>query len=216
MNNKAKVIAICGVCCAVALLCVLCAGLSGLEWFFVFFAVVASVAVCVPMLVSITNLKYSLLTYLATLLLGGFLGLANFANFVFVLPVVTFCIPFTITKVYGESTKVTATLGDKVVIPDPFDGGDDRAAVQVNVTRKPCIRGWLRWLIYYALMQVTIGLTLLFLHLFTPDSLTALVSDVWFWVVIAAAEISVLPYNYLTRVSLLATAKLLRKVLSAD
>lgn len=206
--NKAKTIAVTALCCAVATGCMLLAALPAVRWTVLFLGVIASVAVVIPMMVNAKNLVYSLLAYLAASIFGVFFGISNI---VCVAPIVTFSMPFAIVKVCGEMVKVTAEVKNAEVLEDPFGTGDDRKVVNVQVQKKPRLRRWLKWLLYYLLLEAGIGITLLATWLLTPQMFQILVQNTWFYVALGVLQLIVYPYDMLMTGCLVATAKVLRR-----
>ena len=139
--------------------------------------------------------------------MGVFVGIANV---VYVAPIATFCMPFGIVKAYGESIKVTASLGEPTVLEDPF-GGEDKHTVAVNVEGRLCLPKVVKWILYYVLLEVALGITVAFAYLFTPDVFKTLAeSNVLYWL-LGAAQLVVIPYDLLTRGCFVATVKTMRK-----
>ena len=207
--NKAKIIAICGMCGAVATSCLLLVGLiPAMRWAMLFLGVVASIAVVIPLMIDARNIVYTLLVYVVVSVLGMFFGIANVT---YVAPIVVFSIPFAIVKVCGETVKVTAKLQSEEVLEDPFGQGDDKKVVSVQVNGKPRLPNVVKWILYFALLEAGIGLTLLFSYLFTPDMFQTVVSAKWFWWAVAAIQLIVYPYDVLMRGCLIGTAKILKK-----
>lgn len=207
--NKAKLIATSGICAAIAVVCLILAGVPVMKWVILILAVFASVAVSVPiMLEPKRGLIYSLLTYVVASIIGVFTGLANI---IYVAPVVAFCMPFAIVKVYGETFKITTEFNRGQQLEDPF-GGEDKTVVQVKVDGKPRLHAVTRWVIYYALLEVAVALSGLAAWLLTPDMFATLVSNnAYIWLIVAA-QFVVPPFNLLMRGCLVATTKILRKV----
>lgn len=212
--NKAKIIAISGMCGAVAASCLLLVGLiPAMRWAMLFLGVVASVAVTIPLLIDPRNIVYSLLVYVAASVLGMFLGIANVT---FVAPIVVFCMPFAIVKVCGETVKVTAQLQDEQVLEDPFGQGDDKKVVALQVKGKPRLPKAVKWILYFVLLEAGIGLTMLFSYLFTPDMFRAVVSAKWFWWAVGAIQLIVYPYDALMNGCLIGTTKILKKAIKPE
>lgn len=209
--SKAKIIAVCGICSAIASLCLLLVSFSALRWFVLPLAIVASVAVALPMFFVGDNLKWSLLTYFACLAVSVAIGALNLSNVVYVAPVVTFCMPFAIVKVRAESQKTTIGLGEKVVFDDPFDGGDDRVAVKLEVTTKNVMSTWAKWLIYYALLEVSLAITSLLANAFSRSAFMSLYESGKIWILFALAQVAVLPLDALMRGCFVVAAKAVRK-----
>lgn len=207
--NKAKIIAISGVCSAAATCCLLLVGLvPAMRWAMLFFGVLASVAVVIPLLIDPGNIVYTLLVYVATSVLGMFFGIANVS---FVAPIVVFCMPFAIVKVCGETVRLTAQLQEEQVLEDPFGQGDDKRLVAVQVKGKPRLPKFVKWILYFVLLESGIALTMLFSYLFTPEMFKELVSAKWFWWAVAAIQLIVYPYDVLMNGCLLAATKIVRK-----
>ena len=204
--NKSKLIATSGICAAV---CVGCLALAGfVKWAALVAAVIATVACALPTLLDARNWWYSVLILIASGALGVFVG--TFANVTYVAPIVAFCMPFGIVKSYGEALKVTATLGETTVLEDPF-GGEDKQTVAVNVEGKLCLPKVVKWVLYYILLEVGLGLTVLSMYLFTrPVFETLIENNVLYWV-LGAAQLIVIPFDLLIRGCFVATVKVMRK-----
>lgn len=210
MKNKARLVAVSGFCSAVCALCLLLASVPAVRWGVLLIATVASVVVTVPMMLDDGGVAYSLLAYVASSVVGFAFGLANV---VAVAPLVTFCMPFAIVKVFGESVRFTATFGEKQTLADPYDDGDDKQIVPVTVHGKRRLSKVVKWILYYILLQVGIALTLGATYLFTPAVFDALVaSDYFVWLLIVAQAVPFL-YDLLLRGCLRFTAKALLKAL---
>ena len=211
MNNKARLIAISGICGAVASVCLLLT--SVFPYVVLILAVVASVAVVIPLLVDGRNLVYSLLVYLVAVVVGALSG-TFIGNIVYVAPVVTFCMPLAIVKVYGETVKVTAQVEHAETLEDPFGEGDDKKVVAVQVDGKQRLPTVVKWILYYALLEVGIGLTLVATYLLTPAVFDALYQTTWlFWLMIGVAQLVVPLYDLLLHGCLIGATKALRKVI---
>lgn len=202
--SKAKLIAISGLCCAVAVGCLLIAPLA--RWFMLILGVVAAIATVIPLMLNSKYWVYSLLIYLASSILGVFLGLANI---IYVAPIVTFCIPFAIVKVYGEKVKLSASVKQEDVCDDPFD--DEVKVVKLQVKPKTLLNKAVRWILYYVLLEIGLGLTVLSAYLFMRPVFEQMVQNTWFYVVLGAMQLAPLPYDLLLRGCLKATAKVLSK-----
>lgn len=207
--NKAKLIAVSSMCAAVVFGCLMLATLPGLRWMALVLGVIASIATVIPMMINIKNVVFSLLTYLVGSILGVFFGIANI---VYVAPLVCFSIPFAMVKVFGETVNVTATVDKQQVLEDPFGNGDDRTLVQVKVSSNTKLKKFVKWLLYYILLEACLGLTLLATFLFTKPVFETIVSAKWFWWAVVAIQLIVYPYDFLMTGCLAATSKLLRKV----
>lgn len=206
--NKAKTIAISAMCSALAFGCMMLATLPGVRYVSLILGVIASIAVVIPIMLDARNLVYSLLTYLVASAFGLWLGLANVA---YVAPIVAFNIPFAIVKVWGESFKVTAKKYGETVLEDPFDEANDKRVMEVRVEGKRRLPAWVKWLLYYVLLEAAIGLTVLAAYLFTRPTFDAVVSNKLFWVLVAAMQLIVYPYDVLMRGCLIGTQKVLHK-----
>lgn len=204
--NKSKLIATSGICAAVCVGCLSAAGF--VKWLALIAAAIATVACAIPTLLDARNWLYSVLILIASGAIGMFVG--TFANVMYVAPIVAFCMPFGIVKAYGESLKVTATLGETTVLEDPF-GGEDKQTVAVNVESKLCLNRAVKWVLYYVLLEIGLGLTVLSVYLFMPDFFRELVaSKILYWI-LGAAQLVVLPFDLLIRGCFVATVKVMRK-----
>lgn len=207
--NKAKIISVCGICSAVAVICLVLSALPFARWLILLLAVVASLAVVVPLL-AFGSIKYTLLCYAASTILGVFFSIQF--NLYMVVPIVSFCMPFAIVKVYAESVKVTANFNSST-LKDPFDQGDDRQVVEVQMDKKPAMPVWLKWVLYYVLLEVGIVLTVLCLSLFVQfgDVWQKLLQNNLLWMLIGVLQLVVIPLDLLLRGCILALIKILRK-----
>ncbi len=211
MKSSARIIAICGVCSAIS--CVFLLLTSLLPYLALIFGVIASVATVVPLLVDGKNLGYSLLVFAATVVVGSVSGIF-LGNIVAVAPLITFCIPFAIVKVWGESVKVTATVEREETLDDPFGGESDAKVVHLDVKGKPHLNVIVKWVLYYVLLELGIVLTLLFTRWLTPPVFNQLYSNKWvFWLLIGVAQLAVPFYDLLLRGCLIAAVKVVRKSL---
>ena len=203
--SKAKVIATSGICAAV---CVGCLALAGfVKWVALVAAALATVACALPTLIDARNWLYSVMILIVSGALGIFIGIANV---IYVAPIVAFCMPFGIVKAYGESLKVTASLGETAVLEDPF-GGEDKQTVAVNVESRLCLPKVGKWILYFVLLEVGLGLTVLSAYLFTPDFFKSLVDSKLLYWILGAAQLVVVPYDLLIRGCFIATVKVMRK-----
>lgn len=211
MKGKALLIAVSGICGAVSVSCILLATLPVLRWFTLMLAVVAAIATTIPLIIDGRNLVYSLLIYLVSAVLGVFVGLGNI---LFVAPIVTFCLPFAIVKVYGESFKVTARVEHAETLDDPFGQGDDKRVVEVQLQGKNRLPVVLKWIVYYILLEVGLALSLGATYLFTPSVFETIYATKWlFWMMIGVAQLAVPMYDLLLRVCLNGTVKFLRRII---
>lgn len=208
--SKAHLIALSGICSAFATLCLVGVGSGVMNFAVLVCAVGCSLAVVIPMLVDGQNIGYSLLTYLVSSALGVFFGLENL---LFVIPVVAFCMPMAIVKVRAESIKVTATLGDEQTLEDPFGQGNDRKVQQFNVSTSRGLPKVVQWLLYYVLLELSLCLTGLCVWLFTPSVWQTLVANKYLWLVVVALQIFVVIYDLLLRGCIIATEKIINKVI---
>ena len=207
--SKARLIAISGICSAAAVLCMLLASFT--LWATLILAVVASIAVVIPMMIDPKGLAYSLLIYAVAAVFGGFAAF-SLGNIVYVAPIIAFCMPFTIVKVYGEAVKVSAQMQPKEELDDPFTENKFASVVEVKVRKKTRLPAVVRWVLYYVLLEVAIGLTLFAAYLFVKGLFEEMVGNPFFYLLLGAAQLVVLPYDLLTRGCLVGTAKILRKI----
>lgn len=204
--NKAKMIAVCGICGAGAALCLFLAGL--VKWIALFSAVIASVCVVIPMLIDSKAVTYSLLVYVASCVVGVLLG--SLVNVLYVVPIAAFCMPFTIVKVRGESVKVSAEFKQGEVLEYPFSD-ERKQVVEVRVKSKTYLPAFMRWILYYALLEAALGLTILSAYLFMKPTFEAMIANKFFFWVLGAAQLIVIPFNFLMQGCLLAVNKIVRK-----
>ena len=207
--NKSKLIATSGVCSAVAVICLLLS--SVFPYGVLFYAVIASVAVAMPLLIDGRNLMYSLLVYAVSVAVGALSG-TLIGNIVYVAPIVIFCLPFAIVKVYGETFKVTAMVEHTETLEDPFGQGDDKKVVAVQLNGQKRLPTIVKWIIYYILLELGIGLTLLATYYLTPAVIERISSTGLFWFMVAAAQVIVPLYDLLLRGCLIGAVKTMKKV----
>lgn len=205
--NKAKLIAISGLCCAVCTGCMLLCALPAMRIFMLVLGVVAALAAAIPLVLDSQNVAFSLLIWLASSILGVFFGLANIT---YVAPIALFCIPFAIVKTYGEKPK-KAQAEVKTVLDDPFD--DQKKVLQVQVRRQTKISPVVRWVLYYIFLEIALGATVLLTYLFAKPLFETMTSTVWFYVALALAQGIVLPYNLLMNGCLAIAKKMVAKSL---
>ena len=208
--GKTKLIAISGICSAVAVVCMLLCSVA--FWGVLILAVIASIAVVVPLLIDPKGLVYSMLVYAVSGLLGGFVVVA-LGNVVYVLPMVAFAMPFAIVKVYGEMVKVTAQVEQTETLEDPFGGGEDLRVMQMQFNGKKRLHPVVKWVLYYVLLEIAIGLTLLSAYLFAKPLFDEIVRNKYFYLLLATLQLIVMPYDLLMRGCLIGTTKILHKII---
>lgn len=209
MKGSARIIALCGICGAISSVCLLLTSL--LPYAALIFGVFASVATVVPLLIDGKNLRFSLLVYAVTVVIGA-VGGVFIGNPVAVAPVLFFCVPFCIVKVYGESVKLTANVEGTQTVNDPFDD-EETQVIQMRVNTKRRLPVWLKWLLYYALLEIGLVLTFLFTWLLTPAVFERLYSNrLVFGLIVAVAQVAVPLYDLLLRGCLIAASKVVRKI----
>lgn len=208
--SKTRLIAISGICAAVAVVCMLLSSFA--IWATLLLSVVASLAVVIPLLVEPKALMYSLLVYMVASVLGAF-SATTLGNVVFVVPCVTFAMPFAIVKVYGESVKVSAKLEEKETLEDPFGQGEDTRVVAVKLKGKKRLPTVVKWVLYYALLEIGIGLTLFTAYVLAKPTFDQIVQNKYFYLLLGAMQLVVVPYDLLMRGCLIGTTKILHKVI---
>ena len=209
--SKAKLIATSGVCAAVVVVCLLLAGIF--PYGVLIYAVIASIAVTMPLLIDGRHLTYSLLVYAVSIVVGALSG-TLIGNIMYVAPIVIFCLPFAIVKVYGETFKVTARVEHTETLEDPFGQGDDKQVVAVQINGEKRLSTIVKWIIYYVLLELGIGLTLLVTYYLTPAVFARVYSVEWlFWLLIATAQLIVPLYDLLLKGCLMGAVKALRNVM---
>ncbi len=206
---KTKLVALSGLCAAISTACLVFAGLPAIRWAFLFLSVIASISIVIPYLVG-NKIVYSVLTYIVSCLLGGFLGINNI---VYIVPTIVFFAPFAIIKAYGESFKSTTATTKQEVQVDPFDDKNDELQQQEQVAAKPKKRipTWLKWVLYYILLEAGIALTLLCAKLLAPSLWDTVMANS-IWVLLAIFQLMPLAYDILLRGCFVTTNKVLRKV----
>lgn len=208
--NKTKLIATSGLCAAVATLALLVCGVPSAKYFVVIFGVIAAIAVCIPLLIDGCNLVYSVLAWFASSLIGFFAGTANI---LYVAPVVLFFVPFAVIKAYGESVKVTAQINTERTLEDPF-GEKDKQFVALEVKGKKRLPAFVKWILYYVVLEAGIGVTVLLTKVFTPYVFEQMVSNDLFWWLVAAMQLVTFPYDLLLKGCFVSAKKLIRKTLN--
>ena len=208
--GKTKLIAISGVCSAVAVVCMLACSLA--FWAALILAVISSIAVVIPLLIDPKGLVYSLLVYAVSSVLGGFAAV-GLGNIVYVAPIVAFAMPFAIVKVYGETVKVSAQVEQTETLEDPFEEGENLHVMQMQFEGKKRLNPVVKWVLYYVLLEICIGLTLLAAYLFTQPLFNQIVANKYFYLLLAALQLIVIPYDLLMRGCLLGATKIIHKVI---
>lgn len=209
--NKAKNIAICGFFAALATVCMACCTLPGVKWVELLLAVCASLCVTTPLLLDSKNIVFVLIVYFVVTALTIVLGTANPVEIV---PIVVFCIPSAIVKVYGESKKNVATQQHQVKLDDPFgDSANDKVVTQTETTHKPRIAKPLRIVLYYVLFEIAIAATLFVFRLVSPDAFDALVISPIFVPLLVVAQAVPPLYSLLLNVCLRSFVKILKRVI---
>ena len=209
--GKAKLIATSGVCGAVAVICLLLASIF--PYLVLVYAVIASIAVTMPMLIDGRNLKYSILVYAVSIVVGALSG-TLIGNIIYVAPIVIFCLPFAIVKVYGETMKLTAEVQHTETLEDPFGMDDDKKVVAVQINGEKRLPTVVKWILYYVLLELGIGLTLLVTYYLTPSVFEKVYSTEWlFWLMLATAQLIVPLYDLLLRGCLIGAVKAMRRVI---
>lgn len=202
--NRTKLIAICGLCTAVVTGCLWLS--SVVHWLLLMLGVVAALATVIPLLCDPKNLVQTLLVYFAGSILGLFLG---GAGIVYAVPIVAFCIPFAIVKVHGEGFRLTATIHKENILDDPFE--ENAKVLKVQVKPKTNLPKAVRWILYYVLLEIGIGLTVLSAYIFMRPLFETMTQSTWFWIVVGAMQLAVFPYDLLLRGCLVAAAKVVRR-----
>ena len=206
MQNKAKIVAISGLCGGVSVVCLLLLGLPGVRWIALILAVVASVAVAIPTMVSGRPI-FSVIVYLVSAVFGVW---ANLANIIFVAPVVAFCMPMAMVKVASETLKLSTKVQQKT-IDSPFDNGDDKQVVAVEIEATPRMKPVVKWILYYVVLEVGIALTLFATYLFTP----VMFEQIWghkllVWLLVAL-QLLPISYDMLLKSAFVLTSKTLKR-----
>ena len=211
MQNKAKIVAISGVCGAISVMCLLALAIPGARWVMLILAVIASVAVAIPTMVSGRPI-FSVIVYIVSSVFGVW---ANLANIIFVAPVVTFCMPMALIKVAGETLKISTKVQQKT-IDSPFDNGDNKQMMAVEIETTPRMKKIVKWLLYYVVLEVGIALTLLATYLLTPVTFELIWSHKLLVWLIVALQLLPIPYDMLLRGAFALTAKTLRRYISQE
>ena len=202
---KAKLIAVSSLCATIATACLFFAGFPGVRWALLLLSVIASIAVVIPLLIG-GELIYSILTFIVSAILGILLG---FSNIVYIVPTITFFMPFAIIKAYGE--KLKANFENVSADLNPFENDNNQES---NIQQKPkrCIPTWLCWVLYYVLLEAGIFLTLFFAKILMPSFFDSVVSNNLFLVLLVVVQLLPIPYDILLRGCFVATNKILKKI----
>ncbi|MBR2985400.1 MAG: hypothetical protein IKC58_02235, partial [Clostridia bacterium] len=135
---------------------------------------------------------------------------ANVANIIFVAPVVAFCMPMAIIKVFAETPKLSLKVQDST-IEDPFGNGDDKQVKSLEIEALPRMKGFVKWILYYVVLEVGIALTLFATYLLTP----AMFEQIWghkllVWLLVAL-QLLPIPYDMLLKSAFALTSKTLKR-----
>ena len=206
MQNKAKIVAISGLCGGVSVICLLLLGLPGVRWVALILAVVASVAVAIPTIASGRPI-FSIIVYIVSAIFGVW---ANLANIVFVAPVVAFCMPMAIVKVAGETLKISTKV-QQTTIDSPFDNGDDKQVMAVEIEAIPRMKPIVKWILYYVVLEAGIALTLLATYLLTPVTFELIWTHKLLVWLLVALQLLPIPYDMLLKSAFALTAKTLKR-----
>jgi hypothetical protein len=120
--------------------------------------VIAAVAVSIPLLISRRNWLFSLLTYAVSVTLGMVLGTANIA---YVAIIATYAMPLCLFKCFAEGKN-----GDEEIKP---------------------IKPLVKWLVYYVICEVALGVTALVTWALMGELFTQLTAETYVVVLIVAA-----------------------------
>lgn len=206
--NKARVIALCGVCGAMSCVALLLASL--VPYIALICGVIASIATVAPLIVDGKNLGYSLLTYAATLTIGAVSGIF-LGNIIAVAPVALFCVPFAIVKVWGESYKSGGTVERS--LDAPFEG-EEKVTLTLPRRGKRRLNVIVKWVLYYVLLEAGIALTLVFSWLMSEGFVENLYGNkTMFWLIVGVGQLAVPLYDILLRGCLIVAEKVIRKVI---
>ena len=208
--GKTKLIAVSGVCAAVSVVCMMLCSVA--FWAALILAVVASIAVVIPLLIDPKGLVYSILVYTVSSVLGGFSAM-GLGNIVYVVPMVAFSMPFAIVKVFGETVKISAQLEQEHTLEDPFGNGEETRVLQMQLKGKKRLNPIVKWVLYYVLLEFALGLTLLSAYLFAKPLFNQIVANKLFYLLLAALQLIVIPYDLLMRGCLIGATKIIHKVI---
>lgn len=203
---KAKIVAISGVCGGIAVMSLLALSIPGARWVMLVLALIASVAVAIPTMASGRPI-FSVIVYIVSAVFGVW---ANLANIIFVAPVVAFCMPMALVKVSAETLKLSTKVQQKT-IDSPFDNGDDKQVVAVEIQATPRMKGVVKWILYYIVLEFGIALTLLATYLLTP----VMFEQIWghkllVWLLVAL-QLLPIPYDMLLKSAFAFVSKILKK-----
>lgn len=211
MQNRARIMAICGICGAISTICLLCLGIPGANWIGLVLAVLASVAVAIPTMAS-GKVGYSLITYFVSGVIGVW---TNLSRAMYLAPVVGFCMPMAIIKITAETLKISAKTEHKT-IDDPFGNGDDKKVIAVAFDARQRMNNVVKWILYYVVLEIGIVATLFATYLLMPTTFQAIYQHKLFLVLLAVLQLLPIPYDMLLRGAFALTAKTLRRYLSQD
>ena len=203
---KAKIVAISGVCGGIAVMSLLALSIPGARWVMLVLALLASVAVAIPTMASGRPI-FSVIVYIVSAVFGVW---ANLANIIFVAPVVAFCMPMALVKVSAETLKLSTKVQQKT-IDSPFDNGDDKQVVAVEIQATPRMKGVVKWILYYIVLEFGIALTLLATYLLTP----VMFEQIWghkllVWLLVAL-QLLPIPYDMLLKSTFAFVSKILKR-----
>ena len=180
--------------------------IPGARWVMLVLALIASVAVAIPTMASGRPI-FSVIVYIVSAVFGVW---ANLANIIFVAPVVAFCMPMALVKVSAETLKLSTKVQQKT-IDSPFDNGDDKQVVAVEIQATPRMKGVVKWILYYIVLEFGIALTLLATYLLTP----VMFEQIWghkllVWLLVAL-QLLPIPYDMLLKSAFAFVSKILKK-----
>ncbi len=159
---KTKLIALCGICSALSLLCQV--GASYLVWAGLFFVVLSAVAVSLPTLIDFKYFYWSVLTYLASTVLGLLLG--SGLNPLNVLLSALFCTPFALIKLFCQSPKKQKQSKADQKAEELFSFDKNTLVSTKREVAK--ISGIKKWIVYYLFLATALTAGFFLMKLFVP------------------------------------------------
>lgn len=166
--NKARLIAYTAICSAIATLCIVLS--AYVKWVAVIFTVVASVAVCIPLLISNKYKLYSILAYLVSSVVGTMLSTSNI---MYCAIIICFAMPMALLKCGMENIGLEQTPQKKRTV--------------------------LKWILYFVVCEIAIAITVLAMYLVTPAVLDAIITGGNWYLYIILLNVVVPLYDFLLR-----------------
>ena len=120
-----------------------------------------------------------------------------------------------LVKVWAETPKISAKINQQT-FDDPFGNGDDKQVVAVEIHTTPRAKKFVKWLLYYILLEIGIGLTLLATYVFAQPTFTFVVEHKLFVPLLIACQMLPFAYNWLLAGAFTLVAKTLQRHIKQD